>query len=261
MENGTSSDPALTPGAPKQQSGLARPTRRAILAAPFLALTSKAGRPIAGSFVNESFPLGHRIRDHAAFKKPGQEIRIPIVIVGGGIAGLSAAWRLDKHKFHDFVLLEMEPSAGGNARWGQNDITRYPWAAHYVPVPSKKSVLLRELLEELGVLRDGKWDDRVLCFAPQERLFINGRWQEGIEPDLGLTDRDRSQFHRFEALMAKHRATGDFAIPLEAGRPPSGDDPDMETWMNRQGFDSPYLRWFVNYSCRDDYGAAMRETS
>ena len=65
--------------------------------------------------------------------------RSPIVIVGGGMAGLSAAWRLDKRGFHDFVLLEMEPQAGGNSRWGENEITRYPWAAHYVPVPGRKA--------------------------------------------------------------------------------------------------------------------------
>ena len=31
--------------------------------------------------------------------------------------------------------------------------------------------------------------------------------------------------------------------------------------MNRQKFDSPYLRWFLNYACRDDYGSSLRETS
>ena len=86
-----------------------------------------------------------------------------------------------------------KPQAGGNARWGENDISRYPWAAHYIPVPSK-GTLVRELLEELGVLRDGKWDERVLCFEPQERLFIHGRWQEGIEPELGDDQRDREQY-------------------------------------------------------------------
>ena len=60
------------------------------------------------------------------FQAPEARIRIPIVIVGGGIAGLSAAWRLDKRGFHDFVLLEMEPHAGGNSRWGENEISRFP---------------------------------------------------------------------------------------------------------------------------------------
>ena len=67
------------------------------------------------------------------------------------MAGLSAAWHLDKRGFRDFVLLEMEPHAGGNSRWGENEISRFPWAAHYVPVPAKGESLVRELFEELGV--------------------------------------------------------------------------------------------------------------
>src|SRR5882724_10021039 len=113
------------------------------------------------------------------FPAPKQTVKVPVVIVGGGIAGLSAAWRLDKKGFRDFVLLEMESRPGGNARWGENEVTPYPWAAHYVPVPGKRVALVRELFEELGVLRDGVWDERQLCFSPQERLFLHGRWQEG----------------------------------------------------------------------------------
>jgi len=61
---------------------------------------------------------------------------------------LSAAWRLQKRGFLDFVLLEMEQQPGGNSRWGENEISAYPWAAHYVPVPDKKAALVRELFEE-----------------------------------------------------------------------------------------------------------------
>jgi len=234
-----------------------RAITRRVFGAGLIGLTAKADRRITGSFVNESFPLGHRLRDRAPFKKPANQVRTPIVIVGGGIAGLSAAWRLNKRSFQDFVLLEMEPQAGGNARWGENEITRYPWAAHYVPVPSKKSTLVRELFEELGVLRDGKWDDRVLCFAPQERLYLHGRWQEGIEPDF-----DRDQFHRFYELMAEYRASGAFTIPIASGRRPSDlDKTTMAAWMDQHHFDSPHLRWYINYACRDDYGAAMRDVS
>jgi len=111
--------------------------RREFLAAPALLLAKKTDRPVTGSFVNDAFPTGHRLRDHAAFRKPSQQIRVPIVIIGGGIGGLSAAWHLDKHAMRDFVLLEMEQHAGGNSRWGENEISRYPWAAHYVPVPAK----------------------------------------------------------------------------------------------------------------------------
>ena len=178
------------------------------------------------------------------------------------MAGLNAAWHLDKRGFHDFVLLEMERQAGGNSRWGENEISKFPWAAHYVPVPAKGESLARELFEELGVFRDGKWDERVLCFDPQERLFINGHWQEGIEPEDGATPKDRAQFRRFQEKISEFRATGQFTVPMERGAEPSPlDRMSMADWLAQQGFDSAPLRWYINYACRDDYGALAKDTS
>jgi phytoene dehydrogenase-like protein len=239
-------------------------TRRELLAAApaLIGLWRKTDRPIAGSFVNDAFPLGHRLRDHAAFRKPTREIRIPVVIVGGGIAGLSAAWRLDRRGFRDFILLEMEREAGGNSRSGENEVSRFPWAAHYVPVPPKGESLARELFEELGVFRDGKWDERTLCFDPQERLFLHGRWQEGLEPEVGATAKDRDEYRRFNDLVAGFRASGQFTIPMERGAKPSPlDRQSFADWMTAQNFVSPYLRWYLNYACRDDYGALAKDTS
>src|SRR5579862_1091166 len=107
-----------------------KPSRRRFLAAApaLIGLTAKAGRTIAGEFVNDAFPLGHRLRDHGRFAAPGRTEKVAVVVVGAGIAGLSAAWRLQKRGFRDFVLLEMESSAGGNSRWGENEISAYPWA-------------------------------------------------------------------------------------------------------------------------------------
>src|SRR5437879_10269030 len=86
--------------------------------------------------------MGPMLRVRAGFPAAQPTQTYPVVIVGGGIAGLSAAWRLRKRGFTDFVLLEMNAQPGGNARWGQNEITAYPWAAHYVPVPDRKSTRL-----------------------------------------------------------------------------------------------------------------------
>lgn len=246
------------------------PTRRRFLrtvAAPALVgLTAKAERRIDGQFVNDAFPVGHRLRDHAAFSAPERSEKVPIVIVGGGIAGLSAAWRLHKKGFRDFVLLEMEPEAGGNSRWGENEITAYPWAAHYVPVPAVHETLARELFEDLGVLRDGKWDERRLCFYPQERLYLHGRWQEGIEPEIASTERDREDYQRFQSIIDERRASGEFTIPMEhdverGSKPSPLDKMSMQQWMEENRFTSPYLNWYINYACRDDYGALASETS
>ncbi len=244
-----------------------KPTRREFLkfsSAALIGMSIKGDRPIAGSLVNDNFSLGHKLRDRASFPVSTRTEHYPIVIVGGGIAGLSAAWRLAKRGFTDFVLLEMNSQAGGNSRWGENQITAYPWAAHYVPVPGPKATYVRELFEELGVLKDGKWEERYLCFAPQERLYLFGRWQEGIEPAIGLNQADRDQFSRLEEKITAFRASGQFTIPMERGLSRATAELDrlsFAEWLHAQGFDSRILRWYMDYCCRDDFGAVAAETS
>lgn len=232
--------------------------------AALVGLSLKSGRPIAGSFVNDSFQMGHMLRDRAAFPRPKRVEKVSVIIVGGGIAGLSAAWRLRKRGFRDFVLLEMNPQAGGNARWGENEISAYPWAAHYVPVPGPKAVYVRELFEDLGVLKSGVWEEKYLCFSPKERLFLFGRWQNDIEPAVGLGREGREQSQRLEDLFAKFRASGEFTIPLELGR--SARFAELDTlsfadWLSQQGCDERLVTWYMNYACRDDYGALAKDTS
>lgn len=236
--------------------------RREFLSAALIGLSRKTERAVLGSFVNESHAAGHRLRDGFAFREPRETVRVPIVIVGGGIAGLSAAWRLHKKGFHDFVLLEMEPEAGGNSRWGENEVSRYPWAAHYVPPPNSGAPLVRELFEEFGILHGGEWEEKHLCHSPQERLFLHGRWQDGLEPEIGATPRDHKQYRRFGEQMREFRASGTFTIPMEKGaRLSELDSISMDEWMRRQGFDSPYLNWYIDYACRDDYGTIAAGTS
>ena len=232
--------------------------------AALVGLSIKGDRPIAGSFVNESFQQGHSLRDRASFPAPTRIVKAPVVIVGGGIAGLSAAWRFARKGFSDFLLLEMNDQVGGNSRWGENEITAYPWAAHYVPVPGPKAMLVRELFEDLSVLNSGEWEERYLCFAPQERLFLYGRWQEGIEPAIGLNEKDRDQFRRLEQEIHRFRASGNFTVPMEIGLSESNVDLDrisFSDWLRAQGMDSRILNWYMNYCCRDDYGATTDHTS
>jgi len=232
--------------------------------AALVGLSLKSGRRIEGGFVNDSFQMGHLLRDGRQFPTAQRTEKFPVVIVGGGIAGLSAAWRLSKRGFRDFVLLEMNPQAGGNARWGENEVSAYPWAAHYVPVPGPKAEYVLELFRDLGVLKDGQWDERALCLAPQERLFLYGRWQEGIEPAVGLTEEDREQFQKLEELFGKFRASGEFTIPLERGRTEKYahlDSISFADWLAEQGCTARLVSWYMNYACRDDYGALARDTS
>ncbi len=232
--------------------------------AALVGLSLKGERKIEGSFVNESFAIGHLLRDRASFSAPRRVEKVPVIIIGGGIAGLSAAWRLQKRNFNEFLLLEMNPQAGGNARWGENEIAAFPWAAHYVPVPGLRARYVRELFEDLGVLKNGQWEERYLAYSPQERLFLYGRWQEGLEPAIGLTAKDREQFQRLEGLLAEFRRSGAFTVPMEVWKNSKFQELDklsFSDWLHQKSFDSKFVHWYLNYACRDDYGALAGDTS
>lgn len=232
--------------------------------------------PPPGNTLGPSIELGHRLRGRD-FPLPSETRRVDVAIVGGGVAGLSAAWKLNRSGFGDFRLFELEDTVGGNARAGQNAVSAYPWGAHYLPLPGQEARDVRELLADLGVLHgdphaeNPAYDERYLCFEPQERLYRHGMWQEGLLPQIGTDKRDREQYRRFFALVEHYRGFRDpagrraFSIPVAL----SSHTPDllaldritMRAFLLQQGLDSAPLHWYVNYGCRDDYGSSYEEVS
>lgn len=232
-------------------------------AAALVGLSCKGGRPIEGALADDGHRAGHALRDRSAVSAPAETRRASIVIVGGGMAGLSAAWWLRRAGHHDFVLLELASETGGNSRAGGNEVSRFPWGAHYLPLPGPRATLVRTLLEEMGILRDGVFDERQLCHAPQERTFVHGRWREGLEDAIAGDRRDHEELARFSALALELRATGAFTIPMaegaRAGHPL--DALTADAWLRREGFRTPAVRWLVDYACRDDYGVDAAHAS
>ena len=245
------------------------PSRRAFVAslagasAALVGLSCKSGPVITGGFADDGGAAGHLLRSGTAPGPVRERVRLPLVIIGGGIAGLSAAWWCERAGMRDYVVLELESDAGGNSRSGRAETGEFPWGAHYIPVPNRRASLVRLLFEELGVLRDGRWDERALCFSPQERLFWRGRWHEGFEPFLLDAPDGRAEWPRFTAQLDALRATGEFTVPLAAGAPASSplDTVTFAQWLDREGYRSAAVRWYADYACRDDYGTGARETS
>jgi hypothetical protein len=237
-----------------------------LLGAPALVgLTRKAPRAIGGAFFDDGHAAGHAIRDGVPHGAPRAVTRAPVVIVGGGAAGLSAAWWLLRHGMRDFVLLELADETGGNARAGRNAVSAYPWGAHYVPLPGPEATHLRLLFREMGVLdAAGRWSERDLAFAPKERVFAHGRWHEGLEEAVARSPAERDELRRFGEAVQALRATGAFTIPMALGAPDAAaplDQLTAEAWLAREGYRSHAVRWLVDYACRDDFGTRARDAS
>ncbi len=243
-----------------------------------LAGCAPSGKPPLppGELFGMNHALGHRLRD-GNFPAPSETRKTGVLIVGGGISGLSAAWRLAQAGVDDFLLLEMDSEPGGNSRAGQSPLVAYPWGAHYLPLPGMEATLVRELLAELNVLQGDPlaerptYDERFLCATPQERVYRHGLWEEGLMPHLGIDAGEREQQRRFhERMEALKQARGRdgrraFVIPMEL----SSFDPEWRAldrisfgqWLTTNGFTAPSLHWLANYATRDDYGTAHDQTS
>lgn len=264
-----------------------RLTRRSLLAggaalaagafAPWRRLYEAVSGPkIVGSVLGASHAFAHRLRT-GDFPAPAKTIKTGVVIVGGGAAGLSAAWRLRKKGFSDFTVLELDAEEGGNARFGESSASPYPWGAHYLPRPDAGSGYVVELLKEFGAVtaRDAAgrpvFDERMLCHAPEERLFVHGKWEDGLFPRSAATAAELAAWTAFEARiegyrrMKTHDGRPAFAVPMER----SSRDPELlaldrtsfADWLAREGFGGGPLLWYCDYACRDDFGARPAETS
>ncbi|MBK8394207.1 MAG: NAD(P)-binding protein [Leptospiraceae bacterium] len=228
-----------------------------------------------GKISGANFKMGHLLRTGIS-EIPKETKTIDTIIVGGGISGLSAGWYLQKNKFKDFLILEMDGNVGGNSSFGKNNVSKYPYGAHYVPLPSEDAKYVREFFEEVGIIEGYKdslpvYNEFFLCADPNERLFFQGHWQEGLVPSRGIQPEDKIQYKEFfsylEILKTKKGKDGKsaFTIPLEFSSKDKEfldlDKISMFEFLQSKKWTSDYLNWYVEYCCRDDYGVSHKRVS
>jgi len=101
--------------------------------------------------------------------------------------------------------------------------------------------------------------------------LIQGKWQEGLVPQVGLTQADRKDYDAFFKQMESFKAARGndgkraFAIPVDFSSKDSTflalDQVSMAEFMRSKGWTSKTLHWYVNYCCRDDYGIGHDKVS
>ena len=232
---------------------------------------------IKGQLLGPDAATGHLLRDPSRLPLANCTLETDVLIVGGGVAGLAARRWLHRHGQTNTLLVELATEAGGNAAAGRNATSAYPWGAHYLPIPDVGNRELLDFLQETGTLTgyapDGRpiYSDYHLCHDPEERLNLNGHWQEGLVPSLGLAPEEQTQFARFFKLIedlknARGRdGRAAFCIPLDhASADPEYRQLDQLTfadYLARENFTAPALRWYLDYGCRDDYGTTAAQVS
>jgi monoamine oxidase len=246
----------------------AGPSRRTLLLGLLASGCTPDAPPLQGGWVGTHPERGHRLRSGELPKADGPAKKANVLIVGIGIAGVACARELAKRGIDDIALLDLEDEAGGNSRGHVVAGSPCPLGAHYLPVPGREAREVNELLHELGLAREqlGRtvWDERHLCHSPQERLFIDGEWRDGLlPPPSGAAS--LAQYRRFGTLVSQAQRELGFAIPSHRARWTAGhaelDAQTFAAWLDAHALTDARLRWYLDYCCRDDFGAGADTVS
>lgn len=253
--------------------------RHFLAAAPLLTLGAcqHSAPELPGGFTGIAVERGHQVRDLLAQGRvpaPAKVLRTRVVIAGGGIAGLAAARALRLAGVGDVALLELEDEPGGNSRGTQVQGIACPRGAHYLPLPGDDAFEVQDLLEELGLRKRvaGRWqyEERYLCHSPQERLFYQGHWHEGLLPTYQVGASTLAQYRKFSLRIRELARAAPYHMPTlrgwSAARPLAPEHLALDAmvfdqWLASEGLDDPHLRWYLDYCCRDDYGAGSGRVS
>ena len=258
----------MGPGAPLMR----RRTLLATVASGALAACHRPEPPRWTSrWIGAADARGHRLRPGAPPPDAAGalERQAGVLVVGAGVAGLAAARALARRGIDDVHVLELEDSAGGNSRAHSLGAQPCPLGAHYLPLPGPHATEVAEWLHEIGLLRHelGRTvaDERHLCHSPQERLFYDGAWHDGLLPPAADGSATAAQYQRFEAALAAVQRAVAFALPTHRAPWTAAhqrlDAIGFAAWLDQQGLHDVRLRWYLDYACRDDYGAGIATVS
>jgi monoamine oxidase len=141
---------------------------------------------------SEHFDVCHQIRDGHTFERPAPTQKAAILIIGGGVAGLSSAYFL---RGQDFLLLEKEDHFGGTAY--QEEFEGQPFATG--SAFAEKGDHGDQLASEIGLklLPVNNPDPTIV-----NKTFVPDTWKSGIN-ELPYSQQVRESFRKFREDMLK----------------------------------------------------------
>lgn len=235
---------------------------------------------VAARFVDSVSPeRGHLLRQPVDRTKysSAAETTVDALVIGGGISGLAACWKLQQAGVQRVLLVELADQLGGDASAGQADGLTYPRGAHYINVPPAEADCVHEVLSHIDVItgydaagRPIVHPDHLLRW-PDERTWTEDGWVEGLDPFADAAGEELDQLHAFEDDMLRwtlYRGQDDrraFSMPLAYSTADADvrelDGLSMADYCQKQGWDGARLGWLVDQACKDDYGGLAGDVS
>ena len=232
--------------------------------------------PIHVTIVGADFKRGHSVRQVQKPTHFQQTIQVKNIIVGGGISGLSTAYHLNELGEKDFLLLEMNAEIGGNSSALKTPYSWAPKGAHYLSLPNEDNFPMIAFMQKHKLItgvEEGKYvyNESQLCHAPNERLLYRGQFQEGLVPEYGLSEKSMEEIEQFFSWMRSLKLVVDkngkqqFNVPVSRGafemHIEDLDKITFSAFLKEKKVTNSELLWFLDYCCRDDFGAGMDKVS
>jgi oxygen-dependent protoporphyrinogen oxidase len=186
----------------------------------------------------ENNHICHQVRDRQIFDRPPVSARRDVVIVGGGVSGLAAAYRL---RDLNFLLLEKEPHWGGNAFLMEYQGTPYATGSAFLGKSERAYDFAREIGLEPLPIHDS--DSTIV-----KGEWIPDTWRSGLD-QLPYRAAVRERFKKFrkELLSIDFEKRG-----KELSRVPFSD--------LIKGYPDEIKQWWDTYG-PSNWGATSDETN
>ncbi len=209
--------------------------------------------------VHSNRKTGHLIRS-ASTMKAGETIKKDVLIIGAGIAGLSAACSL---KTQDILVCELAPRTGGSSSSFQHNGAIFSQGAHYdLAYPNNYGTEVLSLLERLEVIKYNPnkliWDFRdqqhIIPAPIESQCSVFGVIREDVIEDNALKKQFMDLLKPFEnEMMMPTRLIKEEYRHL-----------DKLSFLDfiKEGLNpTPELIQSLDYLIKDDFGAGCSEVS
>lgn len=209
--------------------------------------------------INSDMNVGHLLMKSKEFEI-GEKLNVETLIVGGGIAGLSAAHQL---KNNDFFLCELSDQLGGTSGSNQYANLRFAQGAHYdLAYPDHYGESVLNLLSELDIIKQQPWKNNwsfteekyIIPFRQRNQCFEDGKYRK----DVLREGKIKNDFLKLILPYEKH-----MTLPSSNIHPQFRhlNDVTFQQFLeNNMTLDNNFLRG-LDYHMLDDYGGTVSQVS